>query len=118
MRSVVIVLALTLLGCEGAQPASEDEHPTPATVAAPPLAPPPAEEGAIDREEALRLARAHDEPDDAIRALDARRFAFALDEPTLAWFGRQGLAPQVLDYLQKRSRIDWEALRGDIPEDR
>jgi hypothetical protein len=117
VRSLLVVVSLMLAGC-GPEPSPEDEHPTPETAEAPRLAPPPAEGDAIGREEVVRLARAHAEPDDAIRALDARRFAFALDDAALTWLGRQGLEPQVLDYLNKRAKVDWEALRGDIPPDR
>lgn len=84
---------------------------------APRLTPPPAKQGALDREAALELARGHADPADAIAALDAHRFAFELDEAAITWFGERGVEPEVLDYLRKRSMVDWESLRGDIDPD-
>lgn len=81
---------------------------------APRLAPPPARDGALDAEGALNVTRRHTDPADAIAELDTHRFAFALDEATLTWFGQQGVDPAVLDYLEKRAKVDWEALRGDV----
>jgi hypothetical protein len=86
-------------------------------VVAPRLAPPPPRDDELDREGALRIALRHTDPADAIVELDSRRFRFALDDPTLAWFGEQGVEPQVLDYLSKRAHVDWESLRGDVDPD-
>ncbi|MCW8139039.1 MAG: hypothetical protein KIT58_09065 [Planctomycetota bacterium] len=98
---------LVAAGC-----ATTSDHPE--VVVAPRLAPPPARGGALDRDEALAVAQAHPDPADAIAALDTRRFDFALDAEALAWFGQQGLDPAVMDYLEKRARVDWDALRGDV----
>jgi len=83
------------------------------TGAAPDLAPPPAREGALTREQALELARTLP-PERAIRALDERRFGFVLDDGTIGWFEKQGAAEEVVDYLRKRRKVDWEGLRGDV----
>ncbi len=62
------------------------------------------------------MARAHDS-DAAIALLDRHPFTFPLDEAALAWFRAAEVAPPVLDYLSKRARVDWEALRGDVDPD-
>jgi hypothetical protein len=85
---------------------------------APRLEPPPAREDRLDRERVLALARAPEGPAQAIEVLDRHAFAFELDAESLRWFGEQGVDPQVHDYLRKRSRVDWEALRGDLDRDR
>ena len=60
------------------------------------------------------IVRRAGDPADAIATLDARPFEFELDGEALEWFGERDLAPPVLDYLEKRSKIDWDALRGDV----
>lgn len=117
LASVVVLLAV---GCRGAAPDPEDPGAPPpegVEVVAPRLAPPPPRDGELDRDGALRVARRHPDPADAILELDSRRFGFALDDATLEWFGQQGVEPQVLDYLSKRARVDWESLRGDVDPD-
>jgi len=54
--------------------------------------------------------------DAAIVYLDRYPFDFELSEE-LDWLKTQDLAPEVIDYLEKRARVDWEALRGDIDPD-
>jgi hypothetical protein len=83
---------------------------------APGYDPPPAAERRLDRAEVLSEATSR-EPDGAIAFLDRHPFDFDL-ENELGWFTEQGLAPEVLDYLSKRSRVDWESLRGDVDPDR
>lgn len=112
IRGVLLTVALAAGGCG----TTADDHPDVVAVA-PRLAPPPARDGALDRDAALRVAQGHADPAEAIAELDTHRFAFALDDATLTWFGQQGLEPAVLDYLHKRSRVDWEALRGDVDPD-
>jgi hypothetical protein len=103
-------------GCTSGSDRPDDDPRRPEVVVAPRLAPPPAR-GPIDQDEAVRIAHAHRDPAEVINELDAHRFAFALDEATLAWFDQQGLDPQVLDYLHKRAKVDWGALRGDVDPD-
>lgn len=83
---------------------------------APALDPPPAAERRLDREAVVREAQART-PDKAIAHLDRYPFDFELSEE-LPWLRAQEMAPEVVDYLEKRSRVDWEALRGDIDPDR
>jgi hypothetical protein len=116
----VVALGLCGVGCGG--PALDPEDPGgPAPdgveVVAPRLDPPPPRGDALDRPGVLRVAQGHVDPADAIVELDTRRFAFALDDPAIEWFGQQGVDPQVLDYLRKRAAIDWDALRGDVDPD-
>ena len=113
-------LLLLTWGCGGADLDPEDPGapaPDGVEVVPPRLAPPPARDVALDRDGALHVAQRHADPSDAILELDAHRFEFALDEPALEWFGAQGVEPQVLDYLSKRARVDWESLRGDVDPD-
>ena len=109
MRRTALAAALLLAGCAAPQ---QDEGPV--HLVAPDLAPPPARSDSLTREGVLEVARSHDDPAEAIRRLDASPFAFRLDPEALSWFGGQGLEPAVLDYLEKRSQIDWAALRGDV----
>lgn len=91
--------------------------PEPRTVkVAPALAPPPAGAEALSQEEVLDLSRRARDPEDAIKRIDARPLAFPLDEAHLSALGAEGIDPDVLDYLKRRSQVDWEALRGDIPD--
>lgn len=110
-----VLLGAALPGCDSAE--HDPDRPDGVVLVAPRLDPPPARDGALERDAALRLARRQPDPADAIAELDARRFAFALDDATLAWFGQQGVDPAVLDYLKKRAMIDWESLRGDVDPD-
>lgn len=81
---------------------------------APRLDPPPARAGAaLDRDRALALAK-EDDSESAIQRLDERRFDFVLDASTIGWFERGGATPEVIDYLKKRRRVNWEGLRGDV----
>lgn len=81
---------------------------------APSLEPPPARSGEpLTREQALEMARSED-VEHAISELDASRFGFVLDAATIGWFERQGATPEAIDYLRKRSHVDWEGLRGDV----
>ena len=93
-----------------------DPEPRPVTGVAPRLEPPPAAAGALTREQVLETARQAPDAADAIRAIDARPLAFPLDQENLDALGREGIDPDVLDYLRRRARIDWESLRGDIPD--
>jgi hypothetical protein len=97
-------LLAMLLGC--ASPPRE-------TGRAPDLAPPPAREGALSKEDALALSRSLP-PERAIRALDEKRFGFVLDDAMIGWFQREGSPEEVVDYLRKRRRVNWEGLRGDV----
>ena len=101
-----LLIALGLTGCAGPEPG--------VVVVAPPLAPPPSENKRLSRERVVAIAQKANDPGDAIATLDTRPFAFELDAPTLEWLAGQGLSPQVLDYLHKRSRIDWDSMRGDV----
>lgn len=98
---LVLLIAGGLLGCASGP-----------STRAPALDPPPAAERRLDREAVVAEAKARD-PDAAIAHLDRYPFEFELSEE-LEWLRAQELAPEVLDYLEKRSRVDWEALRGDI----
>ena len=62
---------------------------------------------------ACARAQAKQDPEEVIADLDLYPFAFDL-EAELPWFEEQGLRPPVLDYLRKRSRVDWGSLRGDV----
>lgn len=107
MRRPILALVLLLAAC-----ASE---PRPVAVA-PPLEPPPAAARALSRDEALAFGR--ETPSDAaIAKLDRYPFAFTLDAEALAWFAAQDLPTPVLDYLDKRSKVRWEELRGDLDPD-
>ena len=104
MRPACLILALLLVGC--AEPRSRGSSGM--------LEPPPARSGTpLSREAALSIAKQPD-PELAIESLDEQRIGFALDAPTLEWFRQQGAPSEVLDYLSKRARVDWEGLRGDI----
>jgi hypothetical protein len=110
VRRILCVVAMALfLGCEGP---SHPEAPPPEAVA-PAYEPPPAQEEPLTREEVLLRGRAEDS-DEAIGELDRHPFDFELDEPNLAWLQREGVRKPVLDYLHKRSKVDWDALRGDV----
>lgn len=132
-RSAALALALLWTGCVSA----EDDHPPPPPSArspdpppdvgevppdepgepvAPRLTPPPAR-GGLDRDQVVAVARRHADPQDAIAVLDQSPFTFRLDAKAVGWFGEQGLDAAVLDYLDKRSKIDWAALRGDVDPD-
>tara|TARA_R110002072_G_scaffold65971_4_gene163091 strand:+ start:936 stop:1235 length:300 start_codon:yes stop_codon:yes gene_type:complete len=87
----------------------------PASSRAPALDPPPAAERRLDREEVVREARKR-APGPAIAYLDRYPFDFELSSE-LSWLRTQEMAPEVVDYLEKRARVDWEALRGDIDPD-
>jgi hypothetical protein len=106
---VVMVLAL-VAGCAS----SESDHPE---LVAPALEPPPGEDEELSREQVLAIAQESADPADAIALLDARPFSFKLDEAAVDWFGEQGSPPAVLDYLRKRSKVDWSSLRGDVDPD-
>ncbi|MCO5169766.1 MAG: hypothetical protein M9894_25800 [Planctomycetes bacterium] len=108
---------LVALGCAAADHPDPDAPARGELVVAPRLDPPPARRGALEREDVLALARSHADPADAIAALDVRRFGFPLDDDALDWFGQQGVDPAVMDYLVKRARVDWDALRGDVDPD-
>lgn len=105
---LAVALAVALAGCVETEP-----EPT-VVVVAPTLAPPPSSRIRLSREQALEIAQGSDDPADAIEILDSRPFGFDLDESAIGWFGAQGVAPAVMDYLRKRSKVDWEALRGDV----
>ncbi len=106
MRSILaLLLAASLAGCVTT---------TREVGRAPRLEPPPARGGEpLTREQALELAR-QDDVEEAIRRLDDSRFAFVLDAGTIGWFERGGATPEALDYLNKRRRVNWEGLRGDV----
>jgi hypothetical protein len=78
----------------------------------------PTNVGLLTKEGALQTIREAPDPESAISALEARRFAFKLDEPTLAWFAENGVQPEVFDYLAKRSKVDWENLHDSSDADR
>lgn len=99
--------ALALPACGG---------PEPAVSVAPPLEPPPPAPGSLTEEQVLELSRSSSGPEEAIRRIDSRPLAFPLDQEHLDGLGRAGIDPDVLDYLRRRARIDWETLRGDIPD--
>ena len=116
MRALSLVaLGLTLVsGCAG----FESDTPDPTVVrVAPALEPPPAESAELSREQVLAITQGEADPADAIATLDVRPFSFQLDDAALAWFGVQGSPPEVLDYLRKRSKVDWSSLRGDVDPD-
>ena len=109
MQPRLAALALLFLaGCTAPRPPGR----------APALEPPPLRSSApLSREDVLRLVAEAEDPERAIQTLDERRFEFALDAATVEWFKNQGIPPEVLDYLRKRARIDWEGLRGDVDPD-
>ncbi|MGE0713400.1 MAG: hypothetical protein AB7N76_36100 [Planctomycetota bacterium] len=109
-------LSLGLAGCVGCAAPRAEEQPPPHAVA-PPLEPPPAREGALDRDQVAARGR-QGSPDEAIAELDRHAFGFPLDAAALAWLEGQELPPAVLDYLRKRSKVDWGSLRGDVDPDR
>lgn len=116
MRRPLLLLTLTLCAC--AEPGELEPAPGPAPRAvAPPYQPPPAAAEPIDRAELLELARAHP-PDEVIAKVDRHPLAFALDEGALSELEGQGLPAEVLDYLRKRARVDWESLRGEVDPER
>jgi hypothetical protein len=110
MRATCAALALAALaflpaGCAVAR----------VTGNAPYLEPPPADRSEpLTRDQVLREIERTKNHEDAIQALDDLRFAFVLDAATIEWFRVHDVAPEVLDYLRKRARVDWEGLRGDI----
>lgn len=133
LRRSLVALVIALAGCR-----SGEDHPEPVATGRPPdvsadatpdpdqgeparapgLEPPPDRGGpGFSRDQVLSVARGHDDAADAIAVLDQTRFTFRLDAGAVRWFGGQGLDPAVLDYLDKRSRIDWDALRGDVDPD-
>ncbi len=121
VRGLVAACALPLAACADPAPVSapppppvEAPAPEPGRPVAPRHAPPPARGPGLTRAEVVAVARAAEDPAAAIYDLDLQRFAFALDAEALAWLEGQALAPEVVDYLRKRSRVDWEALRGDV----
>lgn len=84
---------------------------------APDLDPPPARAERLTRAQVLALGQ-RGEPEEAIEELDRYPFGFDL-RAALPELERAALPPAVLDYLRKRSRVDWEALRGEVdPEGR
>lgn len=74
--------------------------------------------GLLTKEGALQTVREASDPESAIATLEARRFAFRLDEPTLAWFADNGVPQEVFDYLAKRSKVDWDSLHDSSDADR
>ena len=116
MRWPLISLTLLVIAC--AEPGDPEPAPGPPPAAvAPPYAPPPAAEQALTQEGLLELAAAHPS-DEVIAKVDRHPLAFELDEPTLAELQAKGLPGEVLDYLRKRSRVDWDALRGEVDPER
>ena len=106
--SRLAVVALLAVGCQSSEPPPEQ-------VVAPRLAPPPSNERPLQRTDVAARGR-EGSPEQAIRSLDRHPFAFPLDRENLAWLEAQDLPPGVLDYLRKRALVDWESLRGDLPE--
>ncbi|MBI3726057.1 hypothetical protein HY251_19175 [bacterium] len=101
----VLACAAALSGC--AAPAERG--------VAPDLEPPPARADApLTKVEALDIVTHARDTDHAVKSLDEHRLAFALDETTFDWFRENGAAPEVIDYLKKRARVDWDGLRGDV----
>jgi hypothetical protein len=104
MRRAVFLALVVLVGCST----------THETGRAPRLEPPPARSGEpLTKDQALALAKDPD-AEQAIDELDAHRLGFVLDAPTIVWFEKEGATPEALDYLSKRTRVDWEGLRGDV----
>jgi hypothetical protein len=83
---------------------------------APRLEPPPPGPDALSEAQVLEIARQAPDAADAIREIDLRPLAFPLDPEHLDALGREGIDPDVLEYLRRRAKVDWESLRGDIPE--
>lgn len=71
--------------------------------------------GALSKEEALRVIVEAGDGEEAIRRLDGKRLAFALDDEGLAWFADHGVPLEVMDYLTKRARVDYDDLRRGEP---
>lgn len=108
----IAVMCLSVAGC--ATSGDDPNHPD-VVLVSPTLAPPPAySDRSLSREAVQKLAESADDPADAIRELDDHPFDFELTDDALTWFGEAGLDPAILDYLRKRSKIDWSSLRGDV----
>jgi len=110
-RQLVFALGVVFAASGCAEPDSTDSL---VVVVPPALEPPPADEEELDRFQVLAAAQGSEDPADVIALLDASPFSFELDAEAVAWFGEQGVPPEVLDYLGKRSKVDWSSLRGDV----
>ena len=105
LAGALALCCAALAGC-----AEPDER-----ASAPHLAPPPARaEAPLTKSDALEIIAHARDADHAVKSLDLHRLAFSLDGTTIDWFKENGAAPEVIDYLKKRARIDWDGLRGDI----
>ena len=103
-----------LVVCAGLGCASEPPPPPPRM-----LEPAPAGGArALSQDAVLEHAQTRTAPELTIEYLDRHPFDFSLNAQTLAEFERAGAAPEVLDYLHKRSRVDWASTRGDIDPSR
>jgi len=116
VRWSLIPLTLLLIACAAPGEPEPAPGPPPAAVA-PAYNPPPAATEALDPAQLLELAESLP-PDEVISKVDRHPLAFELDEAALAELRAEGLPTEVLDYLRKRSRIDWGALRGEVDPER
>ncbi|HZV01395.1 MAG TPA: hypothetical protein VFF73_32075 [Planctomycetota bacterium] len=65
---------------------------------------------ALTREQVLDLANKGGDVGDAIAEIDRHPLGFPLSKENLSWFEERVAPPELLDYLRKRSAIDWDAL--------
>jgi hypothetical protein len=65
---------------------------------------------ALTREQVLDLATKGGDVGDAISEIDRHPLGFPLSKENLGWFEERVAPPELLDYLRKRSAVDWDAL--------
>lgn len=65
----------------------------------------------LDKQAVLLISQ-RETPTDAIQQLDSRPFDFELNVQSIEWFSKRGVHRDVLDYLHKRSLINWEDLQN------
>jgi hypothetical protein len=63
----------------------------------------------LTKEQVLAIA-GRLEPAEAIAEIDRHPLAFPLSKENLSWFEDRLVAPELADYLKKRSQVNWEQL--------
>jgi len=104
---------------EAAQDSPRRSYPTTIHVAARPAPrPDPARPTnsslALSKEQVLGIANGQD-TQEAIAEIDRHPLAFKLTNENIGWFEDRVAPPELVDYLKKRSAVDWDTLSRSTP---